>query len=158
VHLAQRLRDRDPGQSPALQWLNDKLARESIAIDQLLRDEVQRQSATNVSVRNVITAMRLVSMVNWAEFFETVSPVDAVLRAESGFAQMDFATRDLYRRAIEEIARGSAKREVEVAKSTLAMAKRAPQGKRESEPGYYLIDAGRAALEKELECRVPLRT
>jgi cyclic beta-1,2-glucan synthetase len=158
VHLAQRLRDRDPGQSPALQWLNDKLSREDITIDQLLRDEVQRQSATNVSVRNVITAMRLVSMVNWAEFFETVSPVDAVLRAESDFAQMDFATRDLYRRAVEEVARGSGKREVEVARATLALAKSAPKGRRESEPGYYLIDAGRAKLEKELECRVPLKT
>ncbi len=99
-----------PAPRPALQWLNDKLAAEGTTIDQLLRDEVQRQSATNVSVRNVITAMRLVSMVNWPEFFETVSLVDSLLRAESDFAAMDFATRDLYRRAVEEIARGSGKR------------------------------------------------
>jgi cyclic beta-1,2-glucan synthetase len=158
VLLAQRLRDRDPGQSPALQWLNDKLAAEGTTIDQLLRDEVQRQSATNVSVRNVITAMRLVSMVNWAEFFETVSPVDVVLRAESDFAQMDFPTRDLYRRAIEEIARGSGKREIEVAKRALDMAKKKPKDKRESDVGYFLIDKGRFELELALESRVPLKT
>ncbi|HWA88805.1 MAG TPA: glucoamylase family protein [Rhizomicrobium sp.] len=158
VLLAQRLRDRDPGQSPALQWLNDRLAAEGTTIDQLLRDEVQRQSATNVSVRNVITAMRLVSMVNWAEFFETVSPVDVVLRAESDFAAMDFPTRDLYRRAVEEIARGSGKREIEVAKRALDMAKKRPKGTREAEVGYFLIDRGRRDLEQALECRVKLTT
>ena len=61
----------------------------------------------NVTVRNVITSMRLISTINWAELFESVSLVDAVLRAESDFAAMDFPTRDLYRRAIEELARSS---------------------------------------------------
>jgi cyclic beta-1,2-glucan synthetase len=165
VHLAQRLRDRDPGTTPALHWLNDKLAREGTSIDQILRDEVQRQSATNVTVRNVITSMRLISSVNWAEFFETVSPVDAVLRKDSDFAQMDFTTRDLYRRAIEEIARGSGRDESDIAARALSFAKRAAQlprsdasAAREREPGFYLIDAGRAWLEEDLGCRVSFGT
>jgi len=160
VQLSQRLRDRDPGTTPALHWLNDKLAASGTGIDQILRDEVQRQSATNVTVRNVITSMRLISSVNWAEFFETVSPVDAVLRKDSDFAQMDFATRDLYRRAIEEVARGSGRDESEVAARALAEAKRAAQRMpksplcaRESEPGYYLIGHGRETLENALGSR-----
>ena len=40
------------------------------------REEFQRQSATDVTVRSVITSMRLVSMINWAEFFESVNHVD----------------------------------------------------------------------------------
>ncbi len=160
VQLSQRLRDRDPGTTPALHWLNDKLAASGTSIDQILRDEVQRQSSTNVTVRNVITSMRLISSVNWAEFFETVSPVDAVLRKDSDFAQMDFATRDLYRRAIEEIARGGGRDESEVAARALAEAKRAaqrtpksPLSARESEPGYYLIGHGRETLENALGSR-----
>jgi cyclic beta-1,2-glucan synthetase len=163
VQLAQRLRDRDPGTTPALHWLNDKLAREGTGIDQILRDEVQRQSATNVTVRNVITSMRLISSVNWAEFFETVSPVDAVLRKGSDFAAMDFATRDLYRRAIEEIARGSGRDESEVASRALTEAKQAARQPvkglttaRESDPGYYLIGAGRERLENALGSRASL--
>ncbi|MGD0867796.1 MAG: glycosyl transferase, partial [Rhizomicrobium sp.] len=74
VQLAQRLRDRDPNVTPPLRWLNDRLAAQNTTTDEIVRDEVQRQSAMNVTVRNVITSMRLVSMVNWAEFFETVSP------------------------------------------------------------------------------------
>ena len=40
----------------------------------------------NVTVRNVITSMRLMSAFDWEEFFESVSLVDAVLRAGHRFA------------------------------------------------------------------------
>ena len=58
-------------------------------------------------MRNVITSMRLMSAFDWHEFFESVSLVDEVLRDGSHFAEMDFATRDYYRHAIEELSRGS---------------------------------------------------
>ncbi len=159
VQLSQRLRDRDPDATPALRWLNDRLAAEGTTTDEIVLEEVQRQSAMNVTVRNVITSMRLVSTANWAEFVESVGPVDAVLRAGSDFAAMDFSTRDLYRRALEELARGSGREEVEVARRALARASRAADAEsRERDPGFYLIAAGRPAFEKELGCRVPLRT
>ena len=91
VQLAQRLRDRDPNVTPALHWLNERFAAEGTTTDQIVRGEVQRQSAMNVTVRNVITSMRLVSTINWAEWFESVSLVDATLRAASDFAAMDFS-------------------------------------------------------------------
>src|SRR5436305_12773795 len=125
VQLAQRLRDRDPVTTPALRWLNEKLDTEGTTTDQIVREEVQRQSAMNVTVRNVITSMRFVSMINWAEFFENVSPVDAVLRPASDFGAMDFATRDLYRGAIEELARQSGHKEADVATRAIAACNRA---------------------------------
>jgi cyclic beta-1,2-glucan synthetase len=161
VQLAQRLRDRDPNVTPALRWLNDKLAAENTTTDEIVRDEVQRQSAMNVTVRNVITSMRLVSMANWAEFFESVSPVDAILRGGSDFAAMDFPTRDLYRRAIEDLAQGSGLDETEVARRIVAAAghkRNMTPGDgpgREQDPGYYLIAKGRRAFEKEIGYRVP---
>jgi cyclic beta-1,2-glucan synthetase len=161
VQLAQRLRDRDPNTTPALRWLNDRLGAEGTTTDQIVREEVQRQSAMNVTVRNVITSMRLVSMVNWPEFFESVSHVDAVLRAGSDFAAMDFPTRDLYRRAIEELARGSGRDEVDVANRAIAATKKAAgerKSARECDPGYYLLAAGRRGFEADIGCRVPFRT
>jgi cyclic beta-1,2-glucan synthetase len=166
VELAQRLRDRDPNFTPALRWLNDRLGAEGTTADQIVREEFQRQSATDVTVRSVITSMRLVSMINWAEFFESVSPVDAVLRGASDFAAMDFPTRDRYRRAIEELARESGHDEVEVTKQAIAAARRATDQtaknastpRCERDPGYYLIANGRRAFEKELGCRVPFQT
>ena len=49
----------------------------------------------------------MISDVDWSELFERISLVDDVLAAGSAFRDMDFATRNLYRSAIEELARGS---------------------------------------------------
>ncbi len=74
-----------------------------------------------------------------------MSLVDAVLRAESDFADMDFPTRDRYRHAIEELARGSGRTELEVAQHAIASARQSPvntkdtDARRERDPGYYLI-------------------
>ncbi|HET7335490.1 MAG TPA: glucoamylase family protein [Rhizomicrobium sp.] len=161
VQLSQRLRDHDPDTTPALRWLNDRLKAEGTTTDQIVRKEVQRQSVMNVTVRNVITSMRLVSMINWAEFVESVSPVDAILRNGSNFAAMDFPTRDMYRGAIEKLARGSACDETDIARRAIANAKRVRDTDRDAyrkaDPGYYLIAQGRRDFERELGCGVPLR-
>ena len=60
----------------------------------------------NVTVRNVITSMRLISWFDWAQFVESVSLVDDALHERSAFGDMDFATRNSYRKAVEELARG----------------------------------------------------
>ena len=113
--------------TPALRWLDERLAAQGTTADEIVREEHQRQGAMNVTVRNVITSMRLMSAVDWAEFFESVSLVDAALRAGSDFAAMDFPTRDRYRHAIEELARGSGHSELEVARRALRAAKRAAE-------------------------------
>jgi cyclic beta-1,2-glucan synthetase len=166
VQLAQRLRDRDPDATPALRWLNERLTAEGTTTDQIVRQEVQRQSAMNVTVRNVITSMRLISSINWPEFFESVSHVDAALVAQTGFADMDFATRDLYRRAVETLALESGCGEIEVAERAATEAVRAGKGlgraeranRRECDPGFYLIAEGRPAFEKDLGCRLHPKT
>jgi hypothetical protein len=37
-------------------------------LEAMVRDEHQRQGASNVTVRNIITSMRLISDVNWPDF------------------------------------------------------------------------------------------
>ena len=76
----------------------------------------------NVTVRNVITSMRLISWFDWAEFVEGLSLVDKVLRDGSSFGSMDFVTRDRYRHAIEKLARRSGRTEVEVARTAMELA------------------------------------
>ncbi|MEI9885833.1 MAG: glucoamylase family protein [Rhizomicrobium sp.] len=166
VQLVLRLRDRDPDITPALRWLNARLAADGTMADAVVRKEVQQQSATNVTVRNVITSMRLISAINWPDFVESVSLVDAALRAQTNFAAMDFATRDLYRRAIETLALEAGQDEEDVARFAAERAanaaKRLPQSERETrrecDPGYYLIAEGRPAFERDLKCRVHLGT
>ena len=157
VQLVQRLRDQDPKVTRALTWLEERLAAQGTSADQIVHDEHQRQGATNVTVRNIITSMRLISDVDWAALVESVSLVDDALRAGSVFAEMDFQTRDLYRSAIEEIARGSTLTEIEVARAALSAAgdRSGDRVGREQDPGYHLIAAGRRPFERAVGFRPP---
>jgi cyclic beta-1,2-glucan synthetase len=165
VQLVQRLRDLDPKVGPVLVWLDERLAAQGTTADEIVRAEHQQQAAMTVTVRNIITSMRLMSEFDWQVFFESVSLVDKVLRDGSNFADMDFATRDYYRHAIEDLSRGSKHTEIEVAERALHRAKKAraertdgqPQDDRRSDPGYYLISHGRWSFERELDFHVPSR-
>ena len=162
VQLVHRLRDQDPSIAPALAWLDEQLARQGTTADAVVRDEHQRQVPASVTVRNIITSMRLISDVDWTEQFERFNLVDEALGAGGQFQEMDFPTRNLYRTAVEELARGSRLTEQEVARAVVAAASaaaaRASDGDdRTSDPGYYLIAAGRADFEAEIGFKPPLR-
>ncbi len=154
VQLFQRLRDQDPETTPAVRWLQEQLEAEGTTAEELVRAEHQRQATMNVTVRNVITSMRLISWFDWAEFVESVSRVDEVLAERSEFGQMDFVTRDRYRKAIEGLARFSGLTELEVAERAVEMAEGGTG--RQHDPGYYLIDKGRVDIERDLNARMPL--
>ena len=166
VQLVQRLRDQDPKVTPALEWLDRRLEAQGTSADEIVQEEHLWQGAINVTVRNVITSMRLISSTDWAELFESVSLVDAALAADSDFTAMDFPTRDGYRHAIEELARGSAHTELEVAAGAIAAAHRCAHesridgdatGCRQHHPGYFLISNGRRAFEREIGFRAPVK-
>ncbi len=164
AELAKRLRNQDPSTNPALDWLEERLRLQGSCIDETVQHAQQRQGASNVTVRNVITSMRLLSDIDWTELFESVSLVDQRLRAASNFSAMDFPTRDLYRSAIEELARGSASTELEIVELALkasrvaaAAAVNATEAERVGDPGYHLIAGGRHALELSAGFSPPFR-
>ncbi|MBZ5645100.1 MAG: phosphorylase [Acidobacteriia bacterium] len=163
VQLVQRLRDLDPKVGPVLLWLDQRLAFAGTSADEIVRAEHQEQGAMSVSVRNIITSMRLISAFDWPVFFESVSLVDEILRETTRFADMDFCTRDDYRHAIENLARGSSHSELEVAKRVVRRVQQAScesvagppisdevSAERMAEPGYHLISRGRPAFEHNL--------
>ena len=166
MQLVQRLRDLDPKVGPILLWLDQRLDAQGTTADEIVRAEHQDQTAMTVTVRNIITSMRLTSAFDWQEFFESVSLVDEILRNGSNFADMDFDTRDHYRHAIEDLSRGTSHSEIEIARRAVQRAKQSGaklQGDekegndRNADPGYYLIAQGRLAFERELGFRVPWR-
>ena len=90
VQFVHRLREQDPRITPALTWLDQNLAARGTTADAVVRDEHQRQGAGAVTVRNIITSMRVISDVDWNELFERISLVDDMLSAASLFRDMDF--------------------------------------------------------------------
>ncbi|HEX5426473.1 MAG TPA: glucoamylase family protein [Candidatus Acidoferrales bacterium] len=156
VRLLQRLRDLSPNVRPVLLWLDQRLARQGTTADEIVRAEHRQQAAMNVTVRNIITSMQLISALDWHDFFESVSLVDRILSENSNFCELTFATRDSYRHAVEDLSRHSSNSETDIAR---AVAKRIEAARRESDdgpneiradPGYYLVSRGRLRFEHEV--------
>ena len=170
VQLVQRLRDLDPKVAPVLAWLDRRLAEQGTTADEMIRLEHQQQSAGTITVRNVITSMRSITAFDWRVFFESVSPVDEVLRKDTNFGELDFNTRDSYRRAIEDLSRRSDHSEIEIARKLAEKSRRLSSAQpgtssdgrlseeeRTTDPGYSLVSKGRYAFERELGYRVSWR-
>ena len=165
VQLVQRLRDQGAAVAPVMEWLDKRLAEKVNTAEDIVRVEHQTQTAMNATLRNVITSMRLLSTLDWSEFVEDVSVVDQILRDGSAFAAMDFATRDQYRHAVEQLSRRSTLSEGDVARRVLRRSAQARQTavdqkfptvqiERLGDPGYHLISRGRAAFEEEIQFHV----
>ncbi|EWY41660.1 glycosyl transferase [Skermanella stibiiresistens SB22] len=161
AQLAKRLRGQDPRVTPAQGWLEERLGSQGTSIEEVVRGAQQRQGASNVTVRNIITSIRLISDTDWADLFEAISLVDDRLRSDPAFAEMDFPTRNLYRSAIEELARGSGLTEIDVTTRVLEAARNASgatgEDGRARDPGYHLIAGGRRAFENAIGFRPPFR-
>ena len=148
VQFIQRMRNQNEMSAEALAWLKMKLELLGRTMESTVSDEHHRQSAANVTARNIVTSMRLISDVNWESWFDSVSLVDKLLRTHPTYSAMDFSSRTLYRRALEELARGSHLDEQSLAQRVLDM--------KENEPGYYLLGLGRSNFEKSLGFRPTL--
>jgi cyclic beta-1,2-glucan glucanotransferase len=155
VQLLQRLRDQGSSIAPALIWLEQRLTAQETTGNSMMRFEHQRQAANQVSAGNVISSMRLLSSIDYAEFFERTSLVERVLRDDPAgtHSLQDFETRNRYRAVVEKVAKVTGLPEVEVAVRAVHYAREAserpqpdPAG---SHVGYYLIGPGRRRLEAE---------
>ena len=148
VQLVQRLREQHPSVMPVMDWLEKELASPGTNIEQVIHAEHQRQAAAQVTVGNIITSMRLLSTLDWQEFFEKVSLIDPLLGNDPAraYSQMEFASRDRYRHVIERISKRTRASEIEIAKAVVELASKStvqPQ----NHVGYYLEDEGLAQLE-----------
>ena len=156
AQLAKRLRGTDPAQTPLFGWLEDRLNSQGTSIDEVIANAQLRLGASNVTMRNIVTSMRLVSEMDWADFFEEVSLIDVRLRDSPTFAEMDFATRNRYRTEIEILARRSDQTENAVADACLALARQGETAQ-SRDPGHWLISDGRGVLETQLGFRPSLK-
>ncbi len=172
VQLTQRLRDQDPAVAPVFDWLERQLQKHKQTTEQIVHLEHQRQAAAQFTVGNIITSMRLLSTLDWRDFFESVSLVDPVLGEDPAgvYALMDFATRDRYRHVVERISKRTRKTEMDVAGAAVRLAAEAAQsvesaesgelgadGGEEAHVGFYLVGAGVREFEAAFDYRPRMR-
>ncbi len=107
-----------------------------------------------------IQSLREIAYVDWFFVMEPLVVFDAILREDpaGAYAQMDFDSREVYRKQISRIARFSECTETEVARRAIqlaALAKQQPviDGRvylRRAHVGYYLIDRGFEELKAQI--------
>jgi cyclic beta-1,2-glucan synthetase len=160
ARFEQRLRDQGASTDSVLREIERQLELHNTSANMVIQAEYQAQSADDISVRNIITSMRLISNIDWADFFESVSLVDKALSATPNYELMDFPTRNRYRRAIEHFARRARLGEIEIAQRAVRdahAAERLNKPPRERDTGFYLIGQGRKGFEKRIGFTPTLR-
>jgi cyclic beta-1,2-glucan synthetase len=164
AEFSQRLSRQSPVLHLARSWLEQRLVEHGLSIEQLVQIESQSQAADQVSVSHSIASLRFLSAMDWKEFVESLSLVEEVLRKDPAavYGEMDFATRDRYRHAVEFVARNSQLPEEDVAQRAIQLAadNATQKGRddRTAHVGYYLIDNGWFTLARLVNLRWPWQT
>ncbi|MGV1008248.1 MAG: GH36-type glycosyl hydrolase domain-containing protein [Dermatophilaceae bacterium] len=154
VRLLRRLRGQDRPDVDA--WLADRLAAADLDPEVIVLEEHQHQASATVTMRNIFTSLRLITDLNWPDWVESVSLIEEQLRANPGYAGLDFPTRNLYRSAVEDLARGSHQQELDVARAALIRAEYST-AEVERDVGYWLLDDGQAEFATSIGYRAPWR-
>jgi len=183
--LIDDLYDEEAALGPVRSWLERTFRKSLSDID--LREQ-NRQTKDRISIGNAFTSLRQLALLDWREIFEELSRVERVLRLDPAgvYAKMDFETRDRYRCAVEELARGSGEPELEVAQRAVELAAQAareggsslagdgsrevttegpgdaarsevPGDERGAHVGTHLVGDARPRLVRLLHCRETLR-
>ncbi len=99
-----------------------------------------------------IVNLGVIHSIEWNDIVDQTSQVEKILTGDQAkvYAQMDFQTRDRYRRRVETLANGSELAEDEVASRAVALTKQQSADERRNHVGYWLIGDGRYAFEKEI--------
>jgi len=154
AEMARRLQGQDSARALPLTWIEQQLSESSLTIAQLLQLENQRQAADQLSISNSLGSLRFLGATYWDQFVETMSVVEQTLQKDPAgiYGLMDFATRDRYRHAVEDLAKKSELSEKEVAGEAIGLALENAVGQqaagRASHVGFFLLDKGLSQLQE----------
>ncbi|TVQ24488.1 MAG: glycosyl transferase [Spirochaetaceae bacterium] len=163
AHFAFQLLDHLYGEEASAtlvrSWLERMFHR---PIEELNADEQDRQAKEQIAVGNAFSSLRELVQLDWRDLFEQVSLVDKALRLDPAgiYSEMDFATRDRYRRVIEQSAGRSGRTEVYVAKACVSLASEAVvrgAGVELTHIGAYLIGTEKRELSHRIGTDEPFR-
>ena len=166
AEMARRLQGQSPALALPLSWIEQRLSASGQSIEHLVQREAQEQAAHQVSIGNSIGSLRTLGSIDWRHFVERTSIVEQQLRTDPAgiYGAMNFATRDRYRHVVEALARRHRLTEPAVVQATLTLAQAAADQATVADTsntvsalgqhvGFYLIDRGRPALERQLGIR-----
>ncbi|HKT80180.1 MAG TPA: glucoamylase family protein, partial [Vicinamibacterales bacterium] len=152
VQILHRMREYGVRMSSLGVAVDAHLTAKQTTTEDVVRAEHQRQATAQVSVANTISSLRFCSVLDWRDYFESVSLVHQILlRDPAGvYGRMDFLSRDRVRQSVEELALPTGEAQMRVALKAIecarAAAAEAPTS-RAAHVGHHLIGRGRMDLE-----------
>jgi cellobiose phosphorylase len=162
AEFASRLQGQGPSLVFPISWLEQRLSELGQTVEHVFQLVGQSQASDQVSVGNSIGSLRLLGATDWRDFVEAMSVVELTLRGDPTgvYPTMDFATRDRYRLAVEDISKRGPLSEDQVAQTALQLARDAGAShaagtapSHTTHVGYFLIGNGRAQLERAARMR-----
>ncbi len=155
-HLLQKLRKSGKGWFTVTALLDKKLKENNTSTEAITDLEHRLQAEMQVSIGNSVTALRLISEIDWADIFEELCKVEEILAQDPCgiYRQMDFESRDYYRHEVEKLARAYRISEINVANKVIDCCLAGDASLPKSHVGYYLLGKGRRILLGKLESLV----
>ncbi len=135
----------------------------SSTIYDLIEDEDAKQHVDPIDTASIssdeviaraLRTLLLFDRIDWKEIFETHSKVEEILREDPAeiYANMDFDTRDKYRKKIENLSKNSDQSEIQVAQSSVRLAGETGEDHpKRRHIGYFLIDEGETELKSAID-------
>ncbi len=153
-------------------WFNYRVNQYEINLEDAIRLESQKLSRLQLNIQNAVVSLREITETDWSDFVEKCSVIDRILKQDPArkYSEMDFKTRDSYRKIIEKLSKGSSLSETEVSNCAFQLAKE--QAKKNTEVnvdllydsnrvkqhiGYFLIGDGYDKITVKIGYSAPLR-
>jgi len=156
VQILRNLREYGSDATALRRLVEEKLMDHDLTPEDAIRAEHQEQAAALAAIGNTVTSLRLCSTLDWTQYFERVSQVEQILHRDPAgvYKRMDFATRNRYRLAVEDLAEPSGEAQVRVAlraiESAIEAQERDPHDDRARHVGHHLLGKGRPKLEVDV--------
>lgn len=156
-HLAYKLRKMGKSCSHVLRYIDERLSETGTTVDSITHKEHNEQTARKASIGNCIVSLKFISITNWVDIFETLSKVETILREDPDgiYPSMDLASRNYYRKTLEELALKFNVSETHVAKKAVELTRNSTDknglsDRRSGHVGYYLVGKGIKELERQI--------
>ncbi|MEO8449690.1 MAG: glucoamylase family protein, partial [Gemmatimonadota bacterium] len=162
LFLTRLLRLLRQGAISPLVWLEQWLTQGGVDLEAAAARSSERLALTQMVMANSIISLRAIGSMDWREFVERQSQLEAMLAADpaGAFSGMTFATRDRYRHVVEHLARKTTRTELDVARLAIDLAfaglREGPNGAHRTHVGFYLVDDGLLELERAIGYRPPV--
>ncbi len=163
VHLVLHLSEWEPDIRIVRDWLAAYVENSESSLEQMVSFEHQLQAELQVTCGNLVQSLHILERQPWRLTFTKISHVEQILLSDtsSEYERMDFASRDLLRGRVAEIAHQLNVPETLVAQTVVLLAKRRQSDtcspdvpSRDACLAYYLLDSHGIAATRRALCEV----